>query len=99
MANLGHAVKVAGPKEPGSGWAIALNSGGYPTPAYHFYPKGETKSVCQVRYRRYKIQVPEGQLPKDARKCKGCQTWVSGHPDGGVHYSQTKASEGRKKWW
>lgn len=74
---------VPGPKDPGSGWALALNSGGYLTPAYHFFPQGRVRTVCQANYARAKIQVHESHLPKNARRCKGCTTWVDGHPDGG----------------
>lgn len=79
---------LAGPKTPGSGWAQALNSSGYVMQAYHYYPKGERGSVCASRLRLYK--PPTGSLPKDVRKCKGCQDWVDAHPDGGVRYANTK---------
>lgn len=80
---------LAGPKTPGSGWAQALNSAGYVMQSYHYYPKDERGSVCASRLRRHKLPVPAGQLPKDVRKCKGCQDWVEGHPDGGVRYTNT----------
>lgn len=75
--------RVPGPKDPGSGWAIALNSGGYVTQAYHFYPRTKVRSVCSARYARAKIQVHESHLPRNARKCRGCVEWVEKHPDGG----------------
>lgn len=89
MGNLSS--KIEAPGAPGSGWAQALTSGGYVAQAYHFYPKGETRSVCQTRYRRYR--PPTGSLPADVRKCPGCQEWIDGHPDGGQRNYRTRSTK------
>jgi len=83
--------KIASPTTAGSGWAQALTSAGYVAQAYHFYPKGETRSVCQTRLRRYR--PPTGSLPDGVRKCPGCQEWISGHPDGGTRNYRTRSGK------
>lgn len=87
MGNLSQ--PIAAPKTEGSGWAQALSSAGYIARAYHFYPKGETRSVCAANLRRYR--PPTGSLPADARKCQGCTDWIEGHPDGGMRNFRTRS--------
>lgn len=74
---------VQAPTVAGSGWSPGLTSAGYLTKVYHFYPKGETRSVCQGSFRRSRPPKPRQQLPASTEYHANCETWVSEHPNGG----------------
>lgn len=74
---------VAAPTTAGSGWAPGVTDAGYLTKGYHFYPKGETRSVCQGRFRKSRALKPKQQLPQNTEYHKKCEDWIAAHPNGG----------------
>lgn len=84
---------VAGASTPGSGWSPGLTSAGYLTKVWHFYPKGETRSVCEGNFRRSRAPKPQQQLPQSTEYHARCQQWVKDHPNGGRKHK----SKGRAK--
>lgn len=84
MDNLG----VSAPSTPGSGWSPGLTSAGYLTQVHHFYPHGETRSVCEGHLRKSRAPKPKGQLPESTKYHTGCEKWVSEHPKGGRRYKK-----------
>lgn len=84
MGNIGFSQnKVAAPATTGSGWALGLTDAGYLTNVHHFYPAGETRSVCAVRFRKSRAPKPKGQLPPGTAYHKACEDWIAKHPHGG----------------
>lgn len=72
----------------GGGWSLGLNSGGYVTRVYHFYPKNERTSACYGGMRRARPPAPAHQVPEDKR-CAGCRQWIADHADtGAVRYKK-----------
>jgi len=70
------------------GWSLGLNSGGYLTRVYHFYPDGERTSACYAGMRRARPPAPQHQVPEEKR-CAGCRAWLAGHEDtGAVRYKR-----------
>ena len=75
--------EVAAPTKAGGGWSTGISDAGYTTKVHHFYPSGETRSVCAPRFRKSRAPKPKQQLPATTEYHKACEDWVESHPKGG----------------